>query len=84
MFEFFIRKDVYKAVVIGSSVFSKEVSMLDLLWCSGLHALIIILFIIQQHLGNNESSGLPNPLSNYSSSHPHGGILGKTEVRKIE
>lgn len=79
MFEFFIRKDVYKAVVIGSSVFSKEVSMLDLLWCSGLRALII-----QQHLGNNESSGLPNPLSNYSSSHPHGGILGKTEVRKIE
>ena len=42
MLEFFIRKDVYK--VTGSSVFRKEVSVIEpLLRCSGLCAVVIML-----------------------------------------
>ena len=41
MLEFFIRKDVYKFT--GSSVFRKEVSAFDLLRCSGLCAVVIML-----------------------------------------
>lgn len=46
-FEFFIRKDVHKVVVIESAVVSKEVSMLNhLLWCPGLCDIIIIPLVI--------------------------------------
>lgn len=47
--------------------------MLDLLWCSGLCVLIIILLMLQWYLRNSESLEMPKTLSSYCSSCPHGG-----------
>lgn len=68
---------MYKVVVIGSSVFSKEVSMLDFPWCSGLGTITIISFIVCWHLGINESLELPKFLPSHSPSHHRGGTLGQ-------
>lgn len=76
-FEFFIRKDVYNVVVMGSSMFSKEVSILGLPWCSGLCTIIIIPFNVYWHLGISESLGLPRLLPSSSPSHWEGGPLGQ-------
>ena len=84
-FGFFIIKDVYK-VVIRSSVFSKEVNILGLPWCSGLCAIIIIPFNVYWHLGISESLGLPKPLSSSSPSHRDRGLLGqdRREENKVK
>ena len=85
-FEFFVRKDVHNVVVIGSSVFSKEVSMLEFPWCSGLCAIIIIPFIVCWHLEINASLGLPRLLPSHSPSHRRGGPLGqdRREENKVK